>query len=479
MVTKMKPPSPATVIKWTEEEWELIAKQLYTTMGSTLLNSDTLDEVKAKDVFVAQEAALPEHRHRKLISISQSFQSVREKLKGIFAKAAAAMRQNDLFATEPQKVAAKSRKQPKPVASEAVSSHSSIAEEPGASATSDIAAHAVREKPAITVDVSPSDESPTSPIADQGTASEIVASAVTPQPDAARGDSPQSRPLPKQPAAPQRPLHEAPAVTRSPEPGTGQTRPAQPSPMAMSGHFNDMLRPFIAMVSQEFAQALVNVVTKPENRNALSEMMRNVIGNAGAVNTRNANQGNAAHRTPAQQRSADYRNPAFVANGPASSRNSATAQDEDEDAEHDVQPLFDPKLPPSANSSDKPTVGVVGASAHDFDELQQMYPQLQLIAVAVDDVPHAATLGQCQRVIGLREDVPAHTDEQLRYTFRNRYLRLTGGMGRVREQLGAWLDKPGSTEPRRPKFNKPRHNHNNGQPDGQKKRFNNHPRKPK
>jgi hypothetical protein len=478
MATKMKPPAPSTVIKWTDGEWELIAKQLYTTLGPALLSSNTLDDVKAKDVFLAQEAALPDNRHRKLISIYQGFQSVREKLKGIFAKGAAAMRQNELFA-EQHKIETKSRMQAKPVAPEAASSHSSIAEEPGTSITSNSGAQVSRHPPAIPAGGALPDESPVTLINAQVKEPEVAAAIAAPDREDGGVDAQQNPPLATGTTKPQPPLREAPAAKRGRNPKIEQSRSVIDARAAMPVDFNEMLRPFIAMVADEFVQALVKVVTKPENRDALSGLVRNIVGNAGAVNARNVNQGNAVHRTPVQQRPADHRTPSSAVNGTTFPGNSVVSQEEDEDAEHDVQPLFDPKLPPSANSSDKPTVGVVGASVHDFAELQQMYPQLQLIAVAVDDVPHAATLGQCQRVIGLREDVPAHTDEQLRHTFRNRYLRLTGGMGRVREQLGAWLDKPGSTEPRRPKFNRPRHSHNNGQPDGQKKRFNNHPRKPK
>ncbi|KRB74244.1 hypothetical protein [Noviherbaspirillum sp. Root189] len=473
----MKPPASSTVIKWTDEEWELIAKQLYTTIGTALLSSDTLDEVKAKDVFLAQETALPDNRHRKLISIYQGFQSVREKLKGIFAKAAAAMRQHELFATEQHKIETSSRKQARSVASEAASAHSSTAEESGTSIMSSLDAHASRNQPTIPAGATLPNERLTTQINDPVNKPEVAAATAAPHPDDGRVNAQQNPLLATGTAKPQRPSREAPASTYGRAPRIEQTRPVPDSRVAMPIDLNEMLRPFIAMVAHEFAQALVNVVSKPENRDVLSGMVKNVIGNAGAVNAGNVSHGNAARRTPAQSQSDDRRNLSSAANELAFPNTSVVSQEEDEDAEHDVQPLFDPKLPPSANSSDKPTVGVVGASVRDFDELQQMYPQLQLIAVAVDDVPHAASLGQCQRVIGLREDVPAHTDEQLRHTFRNRYLRLTGGMGRVREQLGAWLDKPGSTGSRRPKFNKPRHN--NGQPDGQKKRFNNHPRKPK
>lgn len=84
MATKpnKRPPaksSPAAVIKWTNDEWEMIAKQLYTTLGPSVMTSEHLDEVKAKNIFLAQENALPQERHRKLISISQGFQAVRQR----------------------------------------------------------------------------------------------------------------------------------------------------------------------------------------------------------------------------------------------------------------------------------------------------------------------------------------------------------------------------------------------------------------
>jgi hypothetical protein len=112
--------------------------------------------------------------------------------------------------------------------------------------------------------------------------------------------------------------------------------------------------------------------------------------------------------------------------------------------EGEVQPLFDPKLPPSANSNFKPTIGLVGTSADEFDELQQLYPQLQLQIVQAEAIRSADVFRHCQRVIGLREEVASATDEFLRRALRNRYVRLSGGIAQVREQLDAWLNQPGS-----------------------------------
>ena len=102
MSTNLNKPTTPTVIKWTDDEWELIAKQLFETIGSTLLSSEDLSEVKAKNVFLAQQSALPEERHRKLISISQGFQAIRQRLKPILANAANT-RQQELFRAQARK----------------------------------------------------------------------------------------------------------------------------------------------------------------------------------------------------------------------------------------------------------------------------------------------------------------------------------------------------------------------------------------
>ena len=129
---------------------------------------------------------------------------------------------------------------------------------------------------------------------------------------------------------------------------------------------------------------------------------------------------------------------------------------EDEEGEHaeaDVQPLFDPKLPPSANSAFKPMIALIGTSPRDFEDLQQYYPQLELKVVPLEELRTAPSLRSCQRMMGLREDIPAPVDEYLRKTFRNRYLRVIGGINQVREQLNAWLSNPGTIneQPRWPR----------------------------
>ncbi len=70
MPDKTEKSAAPKVIKWTEEEWSSVANHLFGQKGAVLLSSPRLEEIRAKDVFLAQEA-LPEDRHRKLISIAQ------------------------------------------------------------------------------------------------------------------------------------------------------------------------------------------------------------------------------------------------------------------------------------------------------------------------------------------------------------------------------------------------------------------------
>ncbi|WP_147376901.1 hypothetical protein [Noviherbaspirillum saxi] len=450
MTNKAEKSVAVAVIKWTDEEWTAIARQLHSTMGSALLASEHLEEVKAKDVFTAQETALPEHRHRKLISISQGFQAIRQKLKNILSETtseppAHAGTQEQLF-TQPVP----------PTARSGSDSEEDIAGE-SAIAMNDIPSHSTHSQPATVhsaaaqpASVQPSgnadDILDTSHAHESGSGSETgMSGKVNEEHPATRDTGPSAAAMAKPHAAtsPVRQNNTRPAVAPR-----GAHRNEERVEPASGANLVEIARPFVAMVCQELARALVDALAQSKSPGTLSALVQQAVAQAGSGQ-------------PPSQMPADVRPMHHAA---------STDEDDTGVAESEVQPLFDPKLPPSANSSFKPTVGVVGANAHDFDELQQMYPQLLLTAVAVDDVPHANSLRQCQRIIGLREDVPAKTDEILRRIFRNRYLRLTGGMERVREQLDAWLDKPGSIDAGRPTPRKPRKPGN-----GPKKRHGNYP----
>jgi hypothetical protein len=117
----------------------------------------------------------------------------------------------------------------------------------------------------------------------------------------------------------------------------------------------------------------------------------------------------------------------------------------------EVQPLFDPKLPPSATSDFKPMIGLVATRDHEFEDLQLLYPQLRFSIVLAEDIRGPEVFRDCQRVIGLREEVPHAVEELLKRALGYRYIWLRGGADRVREQLDAWLANPASMQagPRR------------------------------
>jgi hypothetical protein len=121
-----------------------------------------------------------------------------------------------------------------------------------------------------------------------------------------------------------------------------------------------------------------------------------------------------------------------------------TPEEGDWHDEVDAQPLFDPKLPPSANSEFQPSIGLVGAPGMDFEGLHQRYPQLQLTIVQADTLSDVRRFGHCQRIIALHDAISPDTDDLLHRLLRHRYVRLDGGIGEVKEQFKAWLTAPGS-----------------------------------
>jgi hypothetical protein len=122
----------------------------------------------------------------------------------------------------------------------------------------------------------------------------------------------------------------------------------------------------------------------------------------------------------------------------------ASQEEGDEGDVLDVQPLFDPKLPPSADSDFKPKIGLVSTPGSDFEVLRQRYPQVHLTIVQADALSDVRRFGHCQRIIALRDDISAGTDALLSRLLRHRYIRLDGGMNGVVAQLDTWLASPGS-----------------------------------
>jgi hypothetical protein len=221
---------------------------------------------------------------------------------------------------------------------------------------------------------------------------------------------------------------------------------------AATGDFIELSRPFVSMVCQEFANALVSRLMEKDGGQALSSLFQSALLRTNQASPREQQRRQGQPGTQSYGKSTSQYEAATTAEPLLPS----TQGNDDEDGEHDeadVQPLFDPKLPPSANSAFKPMVALIGTSTHDFEDLQQYFPQLELKAVSLDELRTAPSLRSCQRIIGLREDIPAPADEFLRKTFRSRYLRVVGGVSQIREQLNAWLASPGTMndQPRWPR----------------------------
>lgn len=428
MPRKPETAAAPTVIKWTEEEWERIASRLLEMKGRQLLKSPQLEEVKAKDVFNAQEV-LPDARHRKLISISQGFQAIRQRLHSILQKLDA-LSQNDLFDapkasgnedqddTAPAVTAAADQQElPEPAAAPEQTEPEDEQAQHGADRLYQDAANAAAEAKYEEA----GDEEPTV---------ESASGEDDPRPAAAR---------PRQSAQVNERAH-APRAQQA-DGHRGKHSAAAPS-QAAAGNFVEMARPFVAMVCEEFAAALVNNLMEKGGPQAISSLFQAVLAGSGQASPSDQRPKRGHQVNQPLTKQAAYAAASGMEQAP---QPSSSTDDEDAHlAEMDVQPLFDPKLPPSPNSTFKPMIALIGISTRDFEDLQPRFPQLELTAVSLDDLRTAPSLRNCQRMIGLREDIPAAADEFLRKTFRNRYLRVTGGIAQISEQLSAWLDNPGS-----------------------------------
>jgi outer membrane biosynthesis protein TonB len=504
MLDKIEKSASPKVIKWTEEEWASVANHLFGQKGAVLLSSPRLEEIRAKDVFLAQEA-LPEDRHRKLISIAQGFQGIRDRLSTIFQGMSHAQQGLPGGTPAPDvQVAA-----PAVDAGEA-GADASVSEAP---AGNDRKTHGREKKPqaqqapasneaaphAAAQPVPAAADTPAEPVA------EPAAAAAQPQPAAAapaRADNAQPEPAPRR----QEPANGMQQGRERQKDRVNEARPqaqfqppaptAAPASTQASASFIDVARPFVAMVCEEMALALVKVLTSKGGEQQFGNMMQKAMaqfapaaGNAGTPRPERQNQ-------PRHERAPQPQQQPPLSQPPSPSFNSVNDAPErmqsidgaDDEGNHpaEVQPLFDPKLPPSANSDFKPTIGLVGSNLRELDDLQLLYPQLRLTVVAPDAVRSADVFRQCQRIIGLREDVAQPVDDLLRRLLRNRYIRIAGGIPRVREQLNSWLHNPNSINaeprphvPRGPKGPGQGQGQGQGQGDGGKKRHNRHLRSPR
>jgi len=499
MPDKTEKSAAPKVIKWTEDEWASVANHLFEQKGAVLLSSPRLEEIRAKDVFMAQEA-LPEDRHRKLISIAQGFQGIRDRLSTIF-QGMNKVRQDDLFKREQAEAAPNAgtatvtapepQSEPAPAQPPRRSGRDKAPPAPavGAQQISQAQPESQAEQQEPPVAVPPAEAAPALQVAADNTAPATTPTESVPESQPQLQSRGPGRPFPQQePApAPRRPEQNPVAGGRDRQKERGQeTRGlgAMPSPQA-SASFIEVARPFVAMVCEEMALALVKVMGGKAGEQQLAGIMQKALSQLASsqgngIGNGNAGYGGRPERAPRQERQPQ----AFIAATDTPERAAPDLLDDESSHPAEVQPLFDPKLPPSANSDFKPTIGLVGANTRELDDLQLLYPQLRLTVVAPDAVRSADVFRQCQRIIGLREDVSQPVDELLRRLLRNRYIRIAGGIPRVREQLNAWLHNPGSINaeprphvPRGPKGQG--QGQGQGQGEGGKKRHNRHLRAPR
>ena len=373
----------STLIRWTEEEWRTIAHHICVQQSEEPMHELDLQKIKARDVFVAQEV-LPEDRHRKLASIAQGFAAIRARLDALTR-----------MVPEGEQVTAWAEK------TEVGSERCTIPDT------------APRVAPASEEDIEASDQisGRNGLAADQTSERDVMLES--------QGS---------------RAMHLASG-------GSDRAQQHVHMPCLM-----EAMRPFLVMVCEEIANALTKVIARQRLRDTLPAASRQA--RSGIVSSRQE-----ALQSPVVEEGLPRPSPAETTHEHRLSDEAkvksvdidfASHEEYEECDELEVQPLFDPKLPPSANSDFKPKIGLVSTPGSDFEGLRQRYPQLHLTIVQADALSDVRRFGHCQRIIALREDISADTDALLSRLLRHRYIRLEGGMNGVTAQFDAWLASPGS-----------------------------------
>lgn len=385
-------------------------------------------EIKAKDVFLAQDV-LPETRRRKLISIQQGFDASRNRLKARLSAVPFPETKGTRSAdrgTDRSDESNRTRREEMDVAGPGNASDKSkvnpLAETPVA---------ALQAAPATAHGLTSEDSGEPANLQEKRHGDQSL--------DLRPGRGPVSRKDfqaastgessvfsgKASPAAPARP--ERADVERMKSERTAKVK----GPALPGLDFVELARPFVAMVCEELASAFVKALGA--SASALS-----AATSSGPTAIAAAGQDIGRRASSAVQEG--ERRPSAPVEGTVHTE--LDVDDDQDHAETDVQPLFDPKLPPAANSAFRPKIALVTSRAAELSDLQQRFPQLELIAVTLDELRSNPVLRTCQRIVGLREDVPAAADEYLRRTFGSRYFRANGGVTKVREQLQSWLNNP-------------------------------------
>jgi hypothetical protein len=414
------------VVRWTDDEWARIAGQVSSQKTAEQANPLGLEEVKAKDIFMAQHV-LPPDRHRKLVSIAQGFEGVRARLYTILQRPLETIPEvafhtrciefNDAEPGEAMSSNALDRAQERAGVLEVLTNANDAANtglphlQPACEKIGTSAAKSARQNPSTR-------------LTGGGGESRIEQ---TSNFNATRFNATRAEQV-------DRVRQERPAASNSASPAAG-------APSLI-----DLARPFISMVCEEFARALVRVIAAQGSRNDLRA--RTPTGTKQGADSRQGESNEfwglelrrdstPDESTRSQRRITDDRaHPAALSE--------AFNDDHPDMDEMEVQPLFDPKLPPAANSAFKPNIGIVVAHANDLLELRHLYPQLNLTIVQADTIADVRKFGHCQRIIALRDEVSPATDELLGRLLRHRYVRVSGGTSGIKDQLNAWLEAPRS-----------------------------------
>jgi hypothetical protein len=373
----------STLIRWTEDEWRKIARYLCAKQGGETMRALDLQKIKARGVFVAQQV-LPEDRHRKLASIAQGFAGIRARLDVLTQ-----------MVPDGEQVTACAEK-------------TEVGRERLTALTTAATFSIISEQ-----DLEASD---------QMTESDGLAAEQTSERDV----------IPEKQGS--RSMHRA---------SEGSDRSQQH--VHISG-LVEAMRPFIVMVCDEIAKALVKVISAHGLKDTLpaassqarsrvvsshEEALHGPVVEVGQPNS-------SPNKTTHEHRLVDEADMGRV------DIDFMSQEEGDESDALDVQPLFDPKLPPSADSDFKPKIGLVSTPGSDFEGLRQRYPQLHLTIVQADALSDVRRFGHCQRIIALRDEISPGTDALLSRLLRHRYIRLDGGMNGAIAQLDAWLASPGS-----------------------------------
>ncbi|MBK4738485.1 hypothetical protein [Noviherbaspirillum pedocola] len=419
----------ASPIKWTDDEWNKIAVQLYQLKGAHALASEGVNDIKAKDVFEAQNI-LPAERRRKQISIAQGFQQIRTRLRGLFERG----QQENLFPAAAPMPTEASGRGTTPAVGQALSDVPVEESHSFHTANRDLFAEGQAASKEVSDEVGNAYTPEENRAPDVRRIQEAKASRSWKAMGQRAEDAPRSGSNALNTSA--RVRENVNSYTSVDDHGNQSTRRASQSGSSLA----ELARPFVAMVCEEFARALVQTFSGQEVFSNLTSRLQPAERGAPRHFGQVRSQRNA-------QRPSNDSQSRRTNDDPRVGRIDAIETEDHEDSfPAEVQPLFDPKLPPSANSDFKPMIGLVATRDHEYEDLQLLYPQLRFSIVPAEDIHGPEVFQNCQRVIGLKEEVPRVTEELLKRALGYRYVWLRGGVDRVREQLDAWLANPSSMQ---------------------------------